>query len=209
MLRGVGGPHHGRSFTLDQPRLVGRAAECDIRIDDAAFADRHARLEPHADRRGAARPGFGTKAAWSTAGRCATRCCGRATRWCSTPHRFVVEAPVASDCGRPRRRPTSVDEAVDSRTSDEAAIRRRRVPVRSALRRLPLVAVRRRCCWPRRSARSCCSAVLRCPARCPVAQMLHIASPAACARMPAYSAGSRTSDFTSHQKCSTASTPMA
>ncbi len=47
VLRGVGGPHHGRSITLDQPRLVGRLPECDIRIDDAAFADRHARLEPH------------------------------------------------------------------------------------------------------------------------------------------------------------------
>ena len=49
VLRGLGGPHHGRSITLDQPRQVGRLPECDIRIDDAAFADRHARLEPHAD----------------------------------------------------------------------------------------------------------------------------------------------------------------
>jgi len=49
VLRGVGGAHHGRSITLDQPRLVGRLPECDIRIDDAAFADRHARLEPHAE----------------------------------------------------------------------------------------------------------------------------------------------------------------
>lgn len=49
VLRGLGGPHHGRSFTLDQPRLVGRLPECDIRIDDAAFADRHARLEPQAE----------------------------------------------------------------------------------------------------------------------------------------------------------------
>ena len=49
ILRGVGGPHHGRSITLDQARVVGRLPECDIRIDDAAFADRHARLEPHAE----------------------------------------------------------------------------------------------------------------------------------------------------------------
>lgn len=49
VLRGIGGAHHGRSITLDQPRLIGRLAECDIRIDDAAFADRHARLEPHAE----------------------------------------------------------------------------------------------------------------------------------------------------------------
>lgn len=45
VLRGVGGRYHGRSFTLDQPRLVGRHAEADIRIDDPGFADRHARLE--------------------------------------------------------------------------------------------------------------------------------------------------------------------
>ncbi|MDH5833667.1 FHA domain-containing protein [Luteimonas kalidii] len=45
VLRGVGGRFHGRCFTLDRPRLVGRHPEADIRIDDPAFADRHARLE--------------------------------------------------------------------------------------------------------------------------------------------------------------------
>lgn len=45
VLRGVGGRYHGRSFTLEQPRLVGRHADADIRIDDPGFADRHARLE--------------------------------------------------------------------------------------------------------------------------------------------------------------------
>ncbi|MDR7192440.1 FHA domain-containing protein [Luteimonas terrae] len=45
VLRGVGGRYHGRSFTLDRPRLVGRHAEADIRIDEPGFADRHARLE--------------------------------------------------------------------------------------------------------------------------------------------------------------------
>jgi len=45
VLRGVGGQYHGRSFTLEAPRLVGRAGDADIRIDDPAFADRHARLE--------------------------------------------------------------------------------------------------------------------------------------------------------------------
>jgi hypothetical protein len=45
ILRGVGGQYHGRSFTLDRPRLVGRGADCDIRIDDPAFAERHARFE--------------------------------------------------------------------------------------------------------------------------------------------------------------------
>lgn len=45
VVRGVGGRHHGRSFTLDMPRLVGRSDEADIRIDDPAFAERHARIE--------------------------------------------------------------------------------------------------------------------------------------------------------------------
>lgn len=44
-LRGVGGQHHGRSFTLGPPRLVGAAADADIRIDDPAFPARHALLE--------------------------------------------------------------------------------------------------------------------------------------------------------------------
>ena len=45
VLRGVGGDYHGRSITLERPRLVGRAAEADIRIDSPAFPERHARLE--------------------------------------------------------------------------------------------------------------------------------------------------------------------
>lgn len=49
VLRGVGGRYHGRSFTLERPRLVGRNAAADIRIDDPAFNDRHARLELSGD----------------------------------------------------------------------------------------------------------------------------------------------------------------
>lgn len=49
VLRGVGGQYHGRSFTLERPRLVGRLHDADIRIDEPAFADRHARLEMHGD----------------------------------------------------------------------------------------------------------------------------------------------------------------
>jgi hypothetical protein len=47
VLRGVGGQHHGRSFTLATPRVVGSAAEADIVIDDPAFAARHASFELH------------------------------------------------------------------------------------------------------------------------------------------------------------------
>lgn len=49
VVRGVGGLHHGRCFTLEQPRLIGRASDCDIRINEPAFAERHARLEAHED----------------------------------------------------------------------------------------------------------------------------------------------------------------
>ena len=49
LLRGVGGQHHGRSFTLDRPRLVGRGQDCDISIDAPAFAERHARVEVQGD----------------------------------------------------------------------------------------------------------------------------------------------------------------
>lgn len=45
VVRGIGGRHHGRCFTLERPKLVGSGPAADIRIDDPAFADRHARFE--------------------------------------------------------------------------------------------------------------------------------------------------------------------
>jgi hypothetical protein len=45
VLRGVGGRYHGRSFTLEQPRLIGRSSDADVRIDEPGFAERHARLD--------------------------------------------------------------------------------------------------------------------------------------------------------------------
>src|SRR5690606_33292642 len=42
ILRATTGPHHGRSFTLDSPRIVGSDPVADIRID--SLAGRHARL---------------------------------------------------------------------------------------------------------------------------------------------------------------------
>lgn len=47
LLRGVGGPHHGRSFTLRSPRVVGRDPAADIVVDDPASAPRHASIELH------------------------------------------------------------------------------------------------------------------------------------------------------------------
>jgi len=50
VLRGLGGKYHGRSVSLEQPRLVGRARDAHIRVDDPAFAERHARLELRGER---------------------------------------------------------------------------------------------------------------------------------------------------------------
>ncbi len=50
VLRGLSGPHFGRSITLTEPRLLGRAASADVRLDDPAVAERHAVLELHGDR---------------------------------------------------------------------------------------------------------------------------------------------------------------
>jgi len=49
-IRAVSGSLYGRSFTLTEPRIVGRSSGCDIRIDDPALADRQAQFELHADR---------------------------------------------------------------------------------------------------------------------------------------------------------------
>jgi pSer/pThr/pTyr-binding forkhead associated (FHA) protein len=50
VVRGLSGAHYGRSFTLTDPKIVGRGPGCDIRIDDAALAERHAQFELHGDR---------------------------------------------------------------------------------------------------------------------------------------------------------------
>jgi hypothetical protein len=50
VLRGVAGAHYGRSITLTEPRVIGRGANCDIRIDELGIADRHLQLELQGDR---------------------------------------------------------------------------------------------------------------------------------------------------------------
>ena len=50
VLRGLGGQHHGRAYTLVQPCLVGRSAAAAIHIDEPGFAERHAQLEKRGDR---------------------------------------------------------------------------------------------------------------------------------------------------------------
>ncbi len=93
LLRGVGGQHHGRSFTLDRPRVIGRGPESDILVDDPAFAEQHARLERHGDRLLLRDLGAGES----------TRVNGVSVRHCwlqpgdqlvfDAQHRFVLEVP--------------------------------------------------------------------------------------------------------------------
>jgi pSer/pThr/pTyr-binding forkhead associated (FHA) protein len=50
VIRALSGALYGRSFTLTEPKVVGRAPECDIRIDDPALAERQAQFELHTDK---------------------------------------------------------------------------------------------------------------------------------------------------------------
>lgn len=95
VLRGVGGQHHGRSYTLDRMRNIGRLRDCDICIDDPAFAERHARLERH-----------GERVLLRGIGDAQTQVNGNAVRDCwlqpgdqlvfDAQHRFVLEVPLAA-----------------------------------------------------------------------------------------------------------------
>jgi pSer/pThr/pTyr-binding forkhead associated (FHA) protein len=124
LLRGLGGQHHGRSFTLDRPRLVGSSPEADIVIDDPAFAAQHARLELHGDRVLLRDLGAGES----------TRVNGVAVRHCwlqagdqlvfDTQHRFVLEVPHDS---RVRIVSEDEDDLLDLPTPVTAPVKPRRV----------------------------------------------------------------------------------
>ena len=129
VLRGVGGAHHGRSITLDQVRLVGRLPECDIRIDDAAFADRHARLEPHAEgvvlrdlgsHEGSLVNGWPVRSALLRPG----------DQLVFDTQRFIVEAPNRDPAAETRKAPKPVPQEETITLVDEA-----KLP--SSVRRVP------------------------------------------------------------------------
>ena len=50
VLRGVGGAYYGRSFPLCDPIVVGRGESAELRLDEPAMGERHARIELHGDR---------------------------------------------------------------------------------------------------------------------------------------------------------------
>ena len=124
LLRGLGGQHHGRSFTLDRPRLIGRSAEADIVVDDLAFAEQHARLELHGERVLLRDLGAGES----------TRVNGVVVRHCwllpgdqlvlDTQHRFVLEVPHDS---RTRIVSEDEDDLLDLPTAHTVPAKPRRV----------------------------------------------------------------------------------
>lgn len=50
VLRGVGGAYSGCSFNLCEPLVIGRGADAQIRLDEPALSEQHARVELHGDR---------------------------------------------------------------------------------------------------------------------------------------------------------------
>jgi len=91
VLRGLSGQHFGRSYTLTEPRLLGRSATADIRLDDAAVAERHAAIELHADRVVLRAMGNDTSLVNGVPVRDAVLSPG--DQLAIDQHRFVVEAP--------------------------------------------------------------------------------------------------------------------
>lgn len=110
VLRGIGGQHHGRGFTLDQPRRVGRAADCDIRIAERTFADQHAVIAPYGD--GAVLRALGSRTVTLVNGheiRDALLRPGDQVVF-DAQHRFVVESPK---CGVASVPPAHDDDGSD------------------------------------------------------------------------------------------------
>jgi len=91
VLRGLSGLHFGRSYTLTEPRLLGRSSTADIRLDDAAVAERHAVVELHADRVVLRAMGNDTSLVNGVPVRDAVLSPG--DQLAIDQHRFVVEAP--------------------------------------------------------------------------------------------------------------------
>lgn len=93
VLRGLSGPHFGRSYTLTEPRLIGRSPAADIRVEDPAVAERHAVVELHGDRvvLRALAPGGGTTLLNGVAVRDAVLSPG--DQLVVEQHRFALEAP--------------------------------------------------------------------------------------------------------------------
>ena len=93
VLRGLSGPHFGRCHTLTEPRVLGRSAAADIRLDDPAVADRHAVVELHGDRVILRALAPGKDATWVNGVPVADAVLSPGDQLVVEQHRFVLEAP--------------------------------------------------------------------------------------------------------------------
>ncbi len=127
VVRGVGGQHHGRSFTLSAPRLVGRSEDADIRIDDPTFAERHARIEMIGERIVLRDLGAGEGSVVNGEPmRDAVLAPGDQIVF-DTHHRFVIEAPAATTAQLANTAGANDDGAAPERVG-EAGRRQRHLP---------------------------------------------------------------------------------
>lgn len=122
VLRGVSGKYYGRSLGLASSPVVGSGPEAEIRLDDAALAARHARLElwPNAVVLRELESGEGARVNGQAVRNGELR---HGDQIVFDQHRFVVEAP-GLPAQAPSRRPiTGVHEAIpeDPSLSDHGA----------------------------------------------------------------------------------------
>lgn len=130
VLRGVGGSHHGRCFNLDHSREIGGLADCDIRIDEPGFAERHARLEPHQD--GVVLRDLGSSSGSMLNGHLVRDALLRPGDQIAfgPRHRFVLESPTSGGHGPVAALPADEDDSETPREPPSS-------PIHSSLRRLP------------------------------------------------------------------------
>ncbi|WP_246189435.1 FHA domain-containing protein [Pseudoxanthomonas kalamensis] len=122
VLRGIGGRHHGRSFTLDVPRRVGSDAEADIRIDVPGAGPRHALLEREQGRVRLRMLESGDCEVNGTPVREAWLASGDQVAFGSS-HRFVVQVPWQSSPPLIATGPASGNEAAEPQVARPSARR--------------------------------------------------------------------------------------
>lgn len=106
-LRGVGGPHHGRSLSLDRPRRIGSAADADLRIDGAGIAAVHAVIDA-VNGQAMLRDAAADVLVNGRAVRGAVLRSGDQILF-AVPHRFVLEGPPVSYAAPPAQAQRDAD----------------------------------------------------------------------------------------------------
>jgi len=93
VLRGLSGQHHGRCFTLDRPRWVGRGTSADIQIDEPTWAECQIRLERDHEQILLHNPGAADDSVVNGCPRCDAVLAAGDQLVLGRRHRFVLEVP--------------------------------------------------------------------------------------------------------------------